>query len=417
MKAGIAAFASVVLCGNAVAEPTQYVVDGLAVGTQLSFTSASYREYRCSPSDQFEGLTWCQKTRDDKERRGSYTAAYSILHARDGNILYVNRSQEPAFFSQNEVEEEIQRYSSKIGEVPRIMKMPHRSGVRDGIIAVWGKITLEQLDPESIRILRGGKSPKKGLLIDFLGNFVQSAKEGLAIYRIEGGPGFLWAASFDQKGRGTLRLSAVDASGFLSPPPPERQPTLQSTADRTEPEAKRTELAGTIEKLQTELAIATKTITELEKAKADAETARIEADKARVDAEIALEQAKVTEKAKFDATIARLKADQPAPNAKGSRWENALYGSIGGLLVALTASAIGFLVKRQKAGGSKQQIWEPGTSPVEASGQTQSNEAEMISPALTPTIAISEAAFKSELEAQVAAINAAQHETSSQDKP
>jgi hypothetical protein len=416
MKVGIAAFASVVLCGNAVAEPTQYIVDGLAVGTQLSFNSPSYREYKCSPSDQFEGFTWCQKTRNDKERRGSYTAAYSILHARDGNILYVNRSQEPAFFSPSEVEEEIQRLSTKIGEAPRIMKMPHRNGVRDGIIAVWGKITLEQLDAESIRILRGGKSPKKGLLLDFLGNFAQSAQEGLAIYRIGGGPGFLWAASFDQKGRGTLRLSAVHASAFLSPPSSERQPTVQSMVDRTEPEVKPSELAGTIEKLQTELAITNKTITELEKARADAETGRIEADKARVDAEIALEQAKITEKAKLDATVARLKAEQPAHNAKGSGWETALSGSIGGLVVVLTASAIGFLVKRRKAGGSKQQFWEPGKSPFETSEQAQSSEAEITSPAITPTIAICEAALESELEAQVAAINAAQGETGNQGK-
>ena len=41
--------AYVVLCGNAVAA-TEYAVDGLAVGTQLNFGSASYREYKCSPS-------------------------------------------------------------------------------------------------------------------------------------------------------------------------------------------------------------------------------------------------------------------------------------------------------------------------------------------------------------------------------
>jgi hypothetical protein len=101
-------------------------LDGLAVGSQLNFGSTSYREYKCSPSDQFDGLTWCQKTRSDKERRRSYTAAYSLLHSRDGNILYINRSQEPAFFNAKEAEVNIQRYSRKIGESPRIMKMPHR---------------------------------------------------------------------------------------------------------------------------------------------------------------------------------------------------------------------------------------------------------------------------------------------------
>jgi len=57
MGAGIVVFAYVVLYGNAIAAPTEYAVDGLAVGTQLNFGSASYREYKCSPSDQFEELS------------------------------------------------------------------------------------------------------------------------------------------------------------------------------------------------------------------------------------------------------------------------------------------------------------------------------------------------------------------------
>jgi hypothetical protein len=374
-------------------------------------------------SDRFNGFTWCQKTKNAKDARGSYTSAYSILHSRDRNLVYINRSQEPAFFNPNEVESEIQRYSSKIGEEPHLIRMPHR-GVRDGIIAVWGKISLEQLDPESIKMLAEGKSPKKGLLIDFLGNFVQSAKEGLAIYRIDGGPGFVWAASFDQKGRGTLRLAAVNASAFLPSVSPrqstlqpadasaeprltlqpneavaELKPTLQSAEDGTEPQLKRTNLALAVESLQNELAIATRTVTDLEKGKADAEMARVEADKARIDAEIALEQAKVTQRAKLDEAVARLKADRPAANSKITRWESAVYGSIGGLLVVLTSSVIGFLVKRRRA-GSKRQIWMPRTN-VEFSEQAQSVEAEIISPPLSPTIVISESAFESELDAQV----------------
>src|SRR5262249_52598798 len=95
---GIVVVACVISYANAIAAPTEYAVDGLAVGTQLDFGSASYREYKCSPSDQFDGLTWCQKTRSEKERRRPYIAAYSLLHSRDGNILYINRSQQLAFF-------------------------------------------------------------------------------------------------------------------------------------------------------------------------------------------------------------------------------------------------------------------------------------------------------------------------------
>ena len=194
---------------------TAYAVDGLAVATQLNFKSASYRDYKCNPSDQFEGLIWCQKTRAEKGR-GSRT--YSLLHSKDGKISYINRSQESASFNPSESELAIERYSRELGESARLLKAPHRSGVANGVIAVWGKITLEPLDQDSIKLLADGKKPRKGLLIDYLRDFTRSAKEGLPVYRIVGGPGLIWAASFDQKGRATLRLAAVDVSGFALPP-------------------------------------------------------------------------------------------------------------------------------------------------------------------------------------------------------
>jgi len=299
------------------------------------------------------------------------------------------------------------------------MKMPHRSGIVDGLIAIWGKITLTQLDQESIKILADGKSPKKGLLIDFIGNFVRSAKEGLPIYRIDGGPGFVWGASFDRKGRGTLRLAAVDASGFLSPPR-EEQPTPQSTADRTETNKTQAELGQMIEKLQTEIASATtKIAAELERAKGAAEATHIEAAKASVDVETAkreIEQTIVTEKANLEATIARLEADRVAANAESSRWESALYGAFGGLLVVLTAFTVGFLINRRKESISKDQICEPGTNPIDGSGQAQHSEAEIIPHTLSPEIATAEAALQRELEKQVAAINATQDGADGQDK-
>src|SRR6516225_407701 len=107
--------------------------------------------------------------------------------------------------------------------------MPHRGSLPDGLIAVWGKITLEPLDQESIKTLADGKNPRKGFLIDYLRDFTRSAKQGLPIYHIDGGPGFIWAASFDQKERGTLRLAAVELSGF-SPPSDPAPVIVQATA-------------------------------------------------------------------------------------------------------------------------------------------------------------------------------------------
>src|SRR6516225_5729014 len=363
MMTGIVVLAHAALIGNAIAA-TEYAVDRLAVGTRLNFGSASYREYRCSPSDQFDGLTWCQKTRTDKERRGPYIAAYSLLHSKNGNLSYINRSQEPAFFNPNEAEPNIQRYSRKLGESARILKMPHRSGLPDGVIAVWGKITLEPLDQESIKTLADGKNPRKGFLIDYLRDFTRSAKQGLPIYRIDGGPGFIWAASFDQKGRGTLRLAAVDVSGFA--PPPDSVPVAQTaiptyqerlppppavvatagpspqgeltprgavvaTGEPTPQEALSSEFNQKIEKLQADLAISSIKIAELETAKSVAEIALEEAEQAKLDAENAkqeVEQARIAEKMTSDAVIAQLRTDKATAGAKISRWEIVLYTSV-----------------------------------------------------------------------------------------
>jgi hypothetical protein len=246
MRARIAVLACVVLCGHAVAEP-KYAVDGLVLGTQLNFQSASYGEYGCSPSDQFDGLTWCQKT----PRIKSDTTTYSLLHSREGTVFYINRAQELALLNAKKAEEDIQQSSSNIGELPRVMKMRHRSGFPDGIIAIWGNVTLEQLDQESIKLLADRKRLKKGLLIDFLGNFVRSAKAGLPVYCIDGGPGFVWAASFDQKGHGILRLGAVDASKLL-PALAEQQSTAQMSVAGGETSEAKPQFTRANEKVESE---------------------------------------------------------------------------------------------------------------------------------------------------------------------
>jgi hypothetical protein len=270
------------------------------------------------------------------------------------------------------------------------------------------------------------------LLIDFLGNFVRSAKEGLPIYRIDGGPGLIFGASFGRKGGGTLRLAAVDASGLRSAPRVEQstrqftahnaeaetnQPelgqtvenlktkivlatvTTQLTADKAEAESNPPELGQTIEKLKTEIALATTKIAELEKATATAEAARIKAAKASDVAETAkreIEQTSTTVKSELEATMAQLNADRAvAADARTNRWENTLPGAIGGLFVVLTASIVGFFVDRRKTIASKL-----GTNPIDLSAQHQNSEAE------TVPYAGAIVAFERELEQQVAAINA-----------
>jgi hypothetical protein len=217
-----------------------YAVEGLSLGSPVSFASADFREYRCHPSDQFEGFTRCDKSRKDRERRGSFTVSSAILHSGDGRAFYINRYQEPAFWGPTEVDDDIQRLSRKFGEQPRITRMPSRPGLTNGIIAQWGNVMLQSIPPESLSLLAQGKSPQLGILVDLIGDFTKSVKQGLPIYRVAGGPGFVWVASYNQNGLGTLRFFAVDAAA-LSPAiarsgPPVTTPRMPDSTPFANPE-------------------------------------------------------------------------------------------------------------------------------------------------------------------------------------
>jgi hypothetical protein len=279
---------------------SKYVVAGLSVGSRVHFDSSDYREYKCSPSEQFDGSTWCQKTRQE---RGFANVTYSILHSQDGTLVYVNRFQEPAFFGRNEADEAIRQYSTRIGEKAQINRLPPRRGIPEGIIATWGKVVLEPLDNDSIKILAEGRSPKKGYLIDFIGNFARSAKEGLPIYRISGGAGCVWLASFDPIGRGILRVAAVDPSASHASPLPNepRDGNVQVTPERQPAEAETASTDANAAREEAERA-----------AEADAQVARNEAETAKRDAQLA--KAEVdrlsAEAAKLNSALERLQTEK-----------------------------------------------------------------------------------------------------------
>src|SRR3984893_1635429 len=194
-----------------------YSVTGVAVGTRVQFDSEAYHEYRCGLSKVFDGLTLCVKTTDDTDQRGPFVAYDGLLHSGDGTVGYVSRYQDPAYWRDGEVKDDIDYYSRQLGEQPTILKMPTREGIPNGVIAVWGKVVLEPVDDKSQKILAAGKNPKIGVLIDFIGNYERSEKNNLPVYRVSGGAGFIWAASWDSNGRGTLRMLAVNPSELPIP--------------------------------------------------------------------------------------------------------------------------------------------------------------------------------------------------------
>jgi Superinfection immunity protein len=199
-----------------------YIVEGLALGAQVSSGREPYSSYDCGPSEQFMGLTWCSKEREEPTiRRGQrlkFSSTYSILHSRDGVALYISRHLKPAWFADNEAQDDVDRLSKNFGPPAHVFPMPPQSSVPNGMIVTWGKVALELLDQNNVSQLAAGHDVRAGLMIDHIGNFQRSAQLGLPIYRLTGGAGYVWAASWKQDGVGTLRFLALDASAIRIQP-------------------------------------------------------------------------------------------------------------------------------------------------------------------------------------------------------
>ena len=213
------------------AAASRYAVDGLALGDQVKFGSKPYQRYQCSPSDEFPGFLSCNEEHKtpvgDQYPDQEITRSHSVLQSQEG-AAYVNSYFEPAFFDPNGIQNEIDRMSSKFGLQAHIIQMPQREGLPNAVIAIWGAIQLEPLRPEEISVVASGGS-HPGILVSFLGDLRRSAKAGVPVYRLAGGAGFLWAATFDQNGKGVLRYLAIDASEIESRQVASNQPAPAPT--------------------------------------------------------------------------------------------------------------------------------------------------------------------------------------------
>lgn len=165
----------------------------------------------CSVSTQFSGSRFCTSAEQKSELRGSFKVTTSLLIGPDDTVAYVNRAYNPAFFAAGEMEGDIRRYSQAQSLNPQLRRAPPNDLADSAAIATWGSLVLEELGGDALNAVRAGISPNRGFLVDFMGDFRRSVAEGLPIYRIVSGRGFVWAGSRMSSDQGHLRFFAIDA--------------------------------------------------------------------------------------------------------------------------------------------------------------------------------------------------------------
>ena len=196
-----------------------YIVDGVTLGSVVNTDSAGYKSLNCRSSQDFDGFTWCSNHQNETGKFGPYTSYLSFLYSNDNRITFVTQALVPAYFYSDDIDREIKRISGSFGQA-QVLVADSRPGVPHAVLATWGAVTLTPLDDEAMEALREGHEIHRGLVAEFIGDTHKSARLGLPVYKIGGGSGFIWGASFDDSGKGSLRISAVDASAVPSPQTP-----------------------------------------------------------------------------------------------------------------------------------------------------------------------------------------------------
>jgi hypothetical protein len=153
----------------------RYKVAGMELGQNVDLAEARSRGFTCGPSDTYPLHSRCSMTERNREGRGEYSATSSFLVSPEGRALYVNQSIAPAFWTAGEAKDDIASISRQYREQPRTQFMPAREGLPLGTIAVWGNVTLEPLDEDSLQRLAVTGEAHKGYLVDFENNFSVSA--------------------------------------------------------------------------------------------------------------------------------------------------------------------------------------------------------------------------------------------------
>jgi tetratricopeptide (TPR) repeat protein len=202
-----------VLLTPAPSHAAQYVVDGFTLGDQVLSSNPNYQSYNCRSSDQFADATQCDRVQNKKGKAGPISVSSTLIHAQDGAAIYVMVNAAPVTLSMAIVQKEIQDLSRAIGASPATVTwFTQNAKAPTSLIVTWGDVKLEELKGGSLDAGRSGKDPDLGMIVYPLGDPALSYQYyDLPMYRIGGGPGYVYSASFDAAGQGHRQYVAIDA--------------------------------------------------------------------------------------------------------------------------------------------------------------------------------------------------------------
>jgi tetratricopeptide (TPR) repeat protein len=192
------------------AQSVEYTVDGWKLGTIV--TGPSLQSYSCKPSNAFEQLTSCNRTQT-RNRGYDYGTFGTVMHNESGVTVLLKVKVAPVRISKNEIQKEIVELSRELGGRPvAIDWVDGNADQPPSVIARWGQIKLESVDSDASDAVQSGKYPSIDVLVDTLGDVQRSVQSGLQVYRILGGTGFVYSASFDKNGRGHRQYIAANGN-------------------------------------------------------------------------------------------------------------------------------------------------------------------------------------------------------------
>ncbi|MGB5083525.1 MAG: retropepsin-like aspartic protease [Methylocystis silviterrae] len=194
-----------------VAPSSRYSVDKLAVGGLVYPNSEVYKKYRCHPSEDYVGYTWCERFEKKADRSGAHDVKTTIVHGPDNVVGYINQSINRASLGARSIQRELKRLSGEFHSQPMVQEFNGPNGIK-AVVAIWGGLKLLPLDPKKAAIIAGGGKAHAGILVDLLGDPKHSALSNFQIYTVSGETGFVWIASFNPERPDHLRFFAMDPS-------------------------------------------------------------------------------------------------------------------------------------------------------------------------------------------------------------